>query len=35
VKQESLILSRKEYALTNISEAKEHSTNNGFPCEEK
>jgi len=35
VKQESLILSTKDHALINISEAKEHSTNNGFPCEEK
>ena len=35
MKQESLILSTKYHALINISEAKEHSTNNGFPCEEK
>ena len=35
MKQESLILSTKDHALINISEAKEHSTNNGFPCEEK
>jgi hypothetical protein len=35
VKQESLILSTKDHALINISESKEHSTNNGFPCEEK
>ena len=35
MKHESLILSRKDHALTNISEAKEHSTNNGFLCEEK
>ena len=35
MKQESLILSTKDHALTNISEAKEHSTNNGFLCEEK
>ena len=37
MKQESLILSKKRYscALTNISEAKEHSTNGGFLCEEK
>ena len=30
-----LILSTKDHALTNICEAKEHSTNNGFLCEEK
>ena len=35
MKQESLILSRKDQDLTNIIEAKEHSTNNGFLCEEK
>ena len=35
MKQESLILSTKDHALINISEAKEHSTNNGFLCEEK
>ena len=35
MKQESFILSRKDHALTNISEAKEHSSNNGFLCEEK
>ena len=35
MKQESLILSTKYHALTNISEAKEHSSNNGFLCEEK
>ena len=35
MKQESLILSTKDHALINISEAKEHSTNNGFPWEEK
>jgi hypothetical protein len=35
VKQESLILSTKHHALINISEPKEHSTNNGFSCEEK
>ena len=37
MKQESLILSKKIYAhpLTNISEAKEHSTNGSFLCEEK
>ena len=35
MKQESLILSTKDYDLTNISEVKEHSTNNGFLCEEK
>ena len=33
--QESLILSTKDHALINISEAIEHSTNNGFLCEEK
>ena len=37
MKQESFILYKKRYAyaLTNISEAKEHSTNGGFLCEEK
>ena len=35
MKQESLILSTKDHALIHISEAKEHSTNNGFLCEEK
>jgi hypothetical protein len=35
VKQESLILSTKYHALMNTSEAKEHSMNNAFPCEEK
>jgi hypothetical protein len=35
VKQESLILSTKDHALISLSEAKEHSTNNGFLCEEK
>ena len=35
MKQESLILSTKDHDLINISEAKEHSTDNGFPCEEK
>jgi hypothetical protein len=35
VKQESIVLSTKYHALINISEAKEHSTNNGFLCEEK
>ena len=35
MKHESSILSTKEHALTNISEAKEHSTNIGFLCEEK
>ena len=30
-----LILSTKDHALTNISEAKEHSTNISFLCEEK
>jgi hypothetical protein len=35
VKQEILILSTKYHALTNISEAKEHSTNNGFLYEKK
>ena len=33
MKHESLILSTKDIpALTNISEAKEHSTNGGFLC---
>ena len=35
MKHESLVLSTKDHALTNISEAKEHSSNNGFLCEEK
>ena len=35
MKHESLILSTKDHALTNISESKEHSTNIGFLCEEK
>ena len=35
MKQESLIISTKDHALTNISEAKEHSTNNAFLCEAK
>ena len=37
MKQESLNYFYKRYAhaLTNISEAKEHSTNGGFLCEEK
>ena len=37
MKQESLILSIKYHALIYIyiSEAKEHSSNNGFICEEK
>ena len=35
MKHESLILSTKDHDLINISEAKEHSTINSFPCEEK
>ena len=35
MKQESLILSTKDHALKNISEAKEHARNNDFLCEEK
>ena len=37
MKQESFYSFYKRYAhaLTNISEAKEHSTNGGFLCEEK
>ena len=35
MKQESLILSTKDLALINISEAKEQSTKKGFLCEEK
>ena len=35
MKQGSLILSTKDHTLANISEAKEHSTNNGFLSEEK
>ena len=34
MKHESLIISIKDQALINISEAKEHSMNNGFLCEE-
>ena len=35
MKQESLTLSTKEHALINISEAIEHSANNGFLDVEK
>ena len=35
MKHESLILSIKDHALINISEAKEHSTNGGCLYEEK
>jgi hypothetical protein len=35
VKQDILIISTKDHALISISEAKEHSTNNDFLCEEK
>ena len=35
MKHGSLIISTKDHSLTNISEAKEHSTNIGFLCEEK
>ena len=35
MRQECLIISTKDHSLTNISEAKEHSTNIGFLCEEK
>ena len=35
MKHESSILSTKDHALTNISEAKEHSTNIGFLYEQK
>ena len=35
MKHESLILSTKDHALINISEAKDHASNNGFLCEEK
>ena len=35
MKNEILILSTKEHALINISEAKEYSTNIGSLCEEK
>ena len=35
MKHESLVLSTKDHALTNISEEKEHSTNGGFLCEDK
>ena len=35
MKQESIFLSTKDHALINISESKEHSTSNGFLCEEK
>ena len=33
--QGSFTLSTKDHSLSNISEAKENYTNNGFPCEEK
>ena len=32
---ESLILSTEDHALINISEVKEHSTNNSFLCQEQ
>ena len=35
MKQKSLILYLKDHALTNISEGKDRSSNNGFLCEEK
>ena len=35
MKHDSLILYTKDHTLINISEAKEHSSNNGFLCEEK
>ena len=35
MKHKSLIISTKDHALININEAKEHSTNGGFLCEEK
>ena len=35
MKHESLILSTKDHALINISDAKEHYSNNGFLCEKK
>ena len=35
MKHESLIISTKDHAIINVSEAKEHSSNNGFLCEEK
>ena len=35
MKHESLILSIPDHAIVNISEAKEHYSNNGFLCEEK
>ena len=35
MKHESLVLSTKDHALISISETKEHSSNNGFLCEEK
>ena len=35
MKHVSLIISTKYHALTNISEAKEHSMNIAFLCEEK
>ena len=35
LKHESLILYTEDQALRSISESKEHSTNNGFLCEEK
>ena len=35
MKHESLVISTKDHTLINISEAKEHSMNNSFLCEEK
>ena len=35
MKHENIVLSTKDHALINISEAKEHSSNKGFLCEEK
>ena len=35
MKHESLIISTKDHAIINISEAREQSTNNGFICEVK
>ena len=35
MKHKRLIISKKYHALTSISEAKEHSLDGGFLCEEK
>ena len=35
MKHESIIISKKDHALINISGVKEHSTNGGFLCVKK